>query len=696
MADTITPNVVVSMPSQLFTLARSFKAAANGRIYIGKIDTDPTITENQIQVYLENEDGSHVPIAQPIIINSGGYPVYGGQIAKFVTVQGHSMAVYDAFGVQQFYFPNVLKYDPDQLMQRLAGFDGYKYIGRVPDYPTLRTIEPTADLQKIEVINRVSGNRWGGGVFNADFGDSTTPDDGGVVFVTAGGKRWKRQFEGDEIHLVWFKTPTNSWNDAWDRAIAYGSNTGSGTVRKIKLPAGDVGPMTKPVVFNPTLGWYVEGAGGNGQRGTNLLFNIPQSAGFADYGALHHFPPNFVEQFSLKNVNISGEATTAAQPGDENGFAYTHAVVCRAGNSTWFDVSMLNFRGSLMLDNSFDCAFYRVSTYAMGRMAPGFSYDDPAAVGNRDACESAPITIYSTRSGDASNNLRFYDSSSELQNVTPFIWVRSGIDIHIIRMHAERPGRSNMAPFLPMGSFARVDNAELFIDACGIQPNFINSIEFGNASQIVMSNMQRFPGNIIRNPSLAPGAGRLRIRASQVLMDNLTLPSSATQDIQFVDCAIGSVTAYSNSGIRSFVGCKMNSMTISGIASPLASDYGTQIIGGSISGNFSGDATAQRVTMIGTYVAGNVTYLGNNSRIQPSFVGGTETYNNAGTNHTISPNGPQVYFVNTDLTELIGSIVKGSQIYRKNAVSGESMGWLCTNTGPSGGGGTFARLPNLP
>lgn len=112
MAD-IVPNVVVSMPSQLFTLARSFKAAANGRIYIGKIDTDPTIPENQIQVYLENEDGSHVPMAQPIMINSGGYPVYGGQIAKFVTVQGHSMAVYDAFGVQQFYFPNVLKYDPD-------------------------------------------------------------------------------------------------------------------------------------------------------------------------------------------------------------------------------------------------------------------------------------------------------------------------------------------------------------------------------------------------------------------------------------------------------------------------------------------------------------------------------------------------------------------------------------------------------
>ncbi|MDX8920388.1 phage tailspike protein, partial [Salmonella enterica] len=48
----ITPNIVVSQPSQLFTLARSFKANANGKIYIGKIDTDPVNPENQIPVYL--------------------------------------------------------------------------------------------------------------------------------------------------------------------------------------------------------------------------------------------------------------------------------------------------------------------------------------------------------------------------------------------------------------------------------------------------------------------------------------------------------------------------------------------------------------------------------------------------------------------------------------------------------------------
>lgn len=126
----ITANVIVSMPSQLFTMARSFKAVANGKIYIGKIDTDPVNTENQIPVYVENEDGSHVPVSQPIIINAAGYPVYNGQIAKFVTVQGHSMAVYDAYGSQQFYFPNVLKYDPDQLsvmlnLSWLRGMNGF-------------------------------------------------------------------------------------------------------------------------------------------------------------------------------------------------------------------------------------------------------------------------------------------------------------------------------------------------------------------------------------------------------------------------------------------------------------------------------------------------------------------------------------------------------------------------------------------
>lgn len=191
----ITANVVVSMPSQLFTLARQFKANTNGKIYIGQIDTDPVNPANQIQVYLENEDGSHAPVAQPLIINAGGYPVYNGQIAKFVTVQGHSMAIYDAYGVQQFYYPNVLKYDPDQgiitLKEELSEDDGEKYIGICPDFATLRTIEPSFTNQNITVRGYYPDTPGlGGGTFIAF--SSSEADDGVNIFVTAGGKRWKR------------------------------------------------------------------------------------------------------------------------------------------------------------------------------------------------------------------------------------------------------------------------------------------------------------------------------------------------------------------------------------------------------------------------------------------------------------------------------------------------------------------------
>ncbi|WP_407906655.1 phage head-binding domain-containing protein [Escherichia coli] len=164
----ITANVVVSMPSQLFTMARSFKAVANGKIYIGKIDTDPVNPENQIQVYVENEDGSRVPVLQPIIINAAGYPVYNGQIAKFVTVQGHSMAVYDAYGVQQFNFPNVLKYDPDQLRQDLAGPDGYYLI------PSL--------IQKWKDDGDLRGWGIGEDAFNAAMTE-ISENGGGVLYV---------------------------------------------------------------------------------------------------------------------------------------------------------------------------------------------------------------------------------------------------------------------------------------------------------------------------------------------------------------------------------------------------------------------------------------------------------------------------------------------------------------------------------
>lgn len=196
----ITANIVVSAPSQLFTMPRSFKAIANGKIYIGQIDTDPVNPANQIPVYLENEDGSHVQVAQPIVINAGGYPVFNGQIAKFVTVQGHSMAVYDAYGTQQFYYPNVLKYDPDQLRQELSTPDGAKLVGYKDGdvYSALDKIDnnfnsfesmrndTSCKIGDLSVLDGWHSEYpgYGGGIFKCVDKTGLT-DDGGTIAVAA-------------------------------------------------------------------------------------------------------------------------------------------------------------------------------------------------------------------------------------------------------------------------------------------------------------------------------------------------------------------------------------------------------------------------------------------------------------------------------------------------------------------------------
>ncbi|HIC6598440.1 TPA: phage tailspike protein [Salmonella enterica subsp. enterica serovar Infantis] len=202
----ITANVVVSNPRPIFTESRSFKAVANGKIYIGKIDTDPVNPANQIPVYIENEDGSHVQIAQPLIINSAGKIVYNGQLVKIVTVQGHSMAIYDAYGSQVDYIANVLKYDPDQFRQELAEPDGSKKVGYKDSnvYDTLNKLElkfksfqAMRDDDSNEIGDYALLTGWhtehqgyGAGVFQCVDKTGLT-DDGGTIAVGST-YAWKR------------------------------------------------------------------------------------------------------------------------------------------------------------------------------------------------------------------------------------------------------------------------------------------------------------------------------------------------------------------------------------------------------------------------------------------------------------------------------------------------------------------------
>lgn len=270
----ILANVVVSMPSQLFTMARSFKAVANGKIYIGQVNTDPVNPANQIPVYLENEDGSHVQVAQPIVINAAGYPVYNGQIAKFVTVQNHAMVVYDSYGAQQFYYPDILKYSPDQLRRdlslpngaELVGYgdetvkgaldelsqansslydkDGFNLVGRFLNLSELRAKVPEAAGQIVYVASAASATaiekHYGGGYFQSfDNGTSPIADDGGIVIVPPTGTlAWRRINFTLYDMCFWGVKPDGATDNAG--AITKATNYAKNNHVELVFPSGNV------------------------------------------------------------------------------------------------------------------------------------------------------------------------------------------------------------------------------------------------------------------------------------------------------------------------------------------------------------------------------------------------------------------------------------------------------------------------
>ncbi|MFZ4215239.1 hypothetical protein ACOZB2_28085, partial [Pantoea endophytica] len=63
---------------------------------------------------------------------------------------------------------------------------------QLKDIASLRATEPTAPGEIASVLEYTKGTKMGGGVFVYDATDTVSVDDGGIIFVTAGKKRWKR------------------------------------------------------------------------------------------------------------------------------------------------------------------------------------------------------------------------------------------------------------------------------------------------------------------------------------------------------------------------------------------------------------------------------------------------------------------------------------------------------------------------
>lgn len=196
-------SVVISSPAQQFTRTDQFQSLFYGKIYIGQIDKDPTDPKYQIDVWAEMENGTLEKVPQPLRTNAAGFPVYNGQIVKFVTTQGHSMALYDSKDVRQAYYSNVLKYDPDQFSGSVGRPDGMKVIGRCKSVDQLRSIVGTKD-QWIALESYNEGTHIGGG-FLFWVNNTTRRDDGGVFFRVNADGGWMRDIpDTSQLNINFF------------------------------------------------------------------------------------------------------------------------------------------------------------------------------------------------------------------------------------------------------------------------------------------------------------------------------------------------------------------------------------------------------------------------------------------------------------------------------------------------------------
>ncbi|MGL5487863.1 MAG: phage tailspike protein [Shewanella sp.] len=125
----MTANILVTSPYHPFTLPNKFSAVFNGYIYCGLVDKDPLVPANQVQIYLVNESGAQVPVSQPLRTNAGGFLVYNGKPAKFVTGSNHSLLVQDGYKSQIWYEPDVSRVDPDFIWSSITGPGGAAFIG---------------------------------------------------------------------------------------------------------------------------------------------------------------------------------------------------------------------------------------------------------------------------------------------------------------------------------------------------------------------------------------------------------------------------------------------------------------------------------------------------------------------------------------------------------------------------------------
>ena len=96
---------IVQMEGGYYPFFDKGQPIAGGQLYVGLSGFDPEPIGNQIAVQAVQQDGSTVPMAQPITLSAGGVPSLNGANVVLVTDGDYSMKVLDKIGGLAYYHP---------------------------------------------------------------------------------------------------------------------------------------------------------------------------------------------------------------------------------------------------------------------------------------------------------------------------------------------------------------------------------------------------------------------------------------------------------------------------------------------------------------------------------------------------------------------------------------------------------------
>lgn len=164
---------IVRLGPEYFPLLTSGRPISNGSIFIGLPDTDPEIVVNQITVNALQEDGTTIPISQPISTSAGGIPIYNGSPVTLLVTESYSLKVLSSAGVQIYYVPSIdvpiVTPDTTTPVETVADI-----------LELINTVSPVDDQISI-VLSFFDGLVLGGGIFHWDSSADKATADGGTI-----------------------------------------------------------------------------------------------------------------------------------------------------------------------------------------------------------------------------------------------------------------------------------------------------------------------------------------------------------------------------------------------------------------------------------------------------------------------------------------------------------------------------------